>query len=138
MGYQALIQASACVNFIHRPSDSAHRPDSSLEKETRDSPSESQRAEPSGRDREKMLRKCWDDGNVDAFPPNSLPRRALRGISMFYSWHRPVAGFLRNQWFLPGLRVYRLVGEGRARWWVSRSGIRGLPPAHLALRAHSP
>lgn len=114
MGYQAFSKHLLCVNFIHRPSDSAHRPDSSLENETRDSPRESQRAEPSERDREEMLRKCWDDRNVNAFPPNSLPRRALRGISMFYSWHRPVADFLRNRWFLPGLRVYGLVGEGRA------------------------
>lgn len=103
MGYQALLQASACVNFIHRPQHTGL--DSSLENKTRDSPRESQRAEPTGRDREEMLRKCWDDGNMDAFPPNSLPGRALRGISMFYSWHRPVAGFLRYQWFLPGLRA---------------------------------
>lgn len=88
--------------------------DSSLEDKTRDSPRESQRAEPTGRDTEEMLRKCRGDGNVDTSPPDSLPRRALRGISMSYSWHRPVAGFFRNQWFLPGLRVYGLVGEGRA------------------------
>lgn len=33
---------------------------------------------------------------------------------MFYSWHSPVVGFLRNQWFLPGLQVYGLVRKGRA------------------------
>lgn len=60
-----------------------------------------------------MLRKCRGDGNVDAFPPGSPPRRALRGISMLHGWHSPVVGFLHNQWFLPGLQVYGLVQEGR-------------------------
>lgn len=70
--------------------------DSSLEDKTRDSPREQSKgeSEPTGRDREEMLRKCRGDRNVDAFPPGSPPRRALRGISMLYSWHRPVVGFL--------------------------------------------
>lgn len=79
-----------------------------------------------GRDREEMLRTYGrEEGNVDTFLPDSLPRRALRGISMLYNWHRSVVGFLLSQLLLPGL--WAMGWWGKAACWSSRLGIRGLP-----------
>lgn len=80
-----------------------------------------------GRDKGEMLSvsEGKGEGNVDIFPPYSLPRRALRRISMFYNWHGSVAGFLLRQQFLPGL--WAMGWWGKAVCWSSRLGIRGLP-----------
>lgn len=72
----------------------------SLENETRRRQVNSQRE--NQRDREEMLKKFEAEGNVDA-SPSLLPRRALRGISMFYNWHRSVTGFLLTRLLLPDL-----------------------------------
>lgn len=55
-----------------------------------------------GRERKEMLRTYGrGEGNVDAFLPDSLPKRALRGISMLYNWHE--SGFLLSQQLLTDL-----------------------------------
>lgn len=69
-GYQALLQASACMNFIQSPNDSVQRPAIAWRMRGED---RSQRVKPAGRHREEMLRKFGAEENVDIFFPIHCP-----------------------------------------------------------------